>query len=619
MVFDDADLDAAVVGAVAGSLINTGQDCTAATRAIVARELYDDFVAGVAEVMGRVVVGDPHDPETDLGPLITAAHREKVAAMVARAPAQGGRVFTGGSAPDLPGWFYRPTLIADVGEDSEVYRDEIFGPVLTVRSFTDDDDALWQANDTDYGLAASAWTRDVYRAQRASREINAGCVWINDHIPIISEMPHGGVGASGFGKDMSDYSLEEYLTVKHVMSDITGVADKEWHRTIFASASGASWAHAKLGNAKGRAARRVGRFCVRWAGLTRPSGRRPLGRRRRPGCARLSNPERSAAARRTCWNRRRAGRRRPTSFFSADSSVVCVVVTGVQRGKRLLAGCIATESVSKRSVLDLGHDREHARRRVRGTAAASAGRWYRLTGTVADAEDVVQDAWLRWDRSGAAVDDLRAWLTTVVSRLALDRLRSAAHRRETYYGEWLPEPVVTALDGDDPLAAVVAGEDARFAAMVVLERLNPDQRVAFVLHDGFAVPFGEIASVLGVSDATARQLASRARRAVSTTPPPVAEDVHNEVAGALMLALSAGDMEAVVRLLHPEVTFTGDSNRMAPTAARVIHGPDKVARFLFGLANRYGPDFRRHHSWPRSTANSAATSSARRRTAAIRR
>jgi RNA polymerase sigma-70 factor (ECF subfamily) len=216
---------------------------------------------------------------------------------------------------------------------------------------------------------------------------------------------------------------------------------------------------------------------------------------------------------------------------------------------------------------------------------------YRLTGTFADAEDAVQDAWLRWERFDGAITDPRAWLTTVVSRLSLDRLRSAAHRRETYLGNWLPEPVVTTAGESDPLAAVVAGEDARFAAMVVLEALSPDQRVAFVLHDGFGVPFTEIAEVLGGTSAGARQLASRARKSVTEAAVPPRAEEHDEVVAQLLAAMALGDLATVVALLHPDVTFTGDSNRRAPTAAQVIRGPDKVARFLFGLARRYGPGF----------------------------
>ncbi|MGV0652264.1 sigma-70 family RNA polymerase sigma factor [Mycolicibacterium thermoresistibile] len=216
---------------------------------------------------------------------------------------------------------------------------------------------------------------------------------------------------------------------------------------------------------------------------------------------------------------------------------------------------------------------------------------YRLLGTVADAEDVVQDAWLRWQGQDQDINDLRAWLTTVVSRLALDRLRSAAHRRETYVGPWLPEPVVTEVGMGDPLAAVVADEDARFAAMLVLERLTPDQRVAFVLHDGFGVPFGEIADVLGVSAAAARQLASRARRVIARNPAPPPDPRHDEVVGSLLAAMAAGDMTAVVDLLHPDVTLVGDADGRTSTALRPVTGADKVARFLFGLARRYGPNW----------------------------
>ncbi|MGR4884166.1 gamma-aminobutyraldehyde dehydrogenase [Streptomyces sp. LARHCF249] len=235
LVFDDADLEAAAHGAVAASLINTGQDCTAATRAYVQRPLHDAFVARVAELMETVRLGDPFAPTTDLGPLVSHAQRDRVAGFVERARAYA-TVVTGGEVPGAElaeGAYYRPTLIAGAAQDSEVVQSEIFGPVLVVLPFDTDDEGIALANDTPYGLAASAWSRDVYRANRATRELKAGCVWVNDHIPIISEMPHGGYKASGFGKDMSAYSFEEYTQVKHVMYDNTAVAAKDWHRTIF--------------------------------------------------------------------------------------------------------------------------------------------------------------------------------------------------------------------------------------------------------------------------------------------------------------------------------------------------------------------------------------------------
>jgi betaine-aldehyde dehydrogenase len=236
VVFDDADLEAAARGAVAGALINGGQDCTAATRAYVQRSRYDEFVRRVTELMDTVRIGSVEDPETDLGSLISRTHRDRVAAMVERARTSGAKVVRGGRIPagtPADGAYYEPTLIVDAAQDSEIVRQEVFGPVLVCLPFGTDDEAITQANDTDYGLAASAWTSNVFRGQRAGREIQAGCVWINDHIPIISEMPHGGYKASGFGKDMSAYSFEEYTNVKHVMTEITGDTRKPWHELIF--------------------------------------------------------------------------------------------------------------------------------------------------------------------------------------------------------------------------------------------------------------------------------------------------------------------------------------------------------------------------------------------------
>jgi RNA polymerase sigma-70 factor, ECF subfamily len=217
---------------------------------------------------------------------------------------------------------------------------------------------------------------------------------------------------------------------------------------------------------------------------------------------------------------------------------------------------------------------------------------YRLTGSVSDAEDAVQESWLRLDEENATgIRDLRSWLTTVVGRICLDRLRSAAVRREQYVGQWLPEPIVTGLGPSaepDPLEAVVQEEDNRLAALIVLDTLTPQQRVAFVLHDGFGVPFDEVADLLGIAVPAARQLASRARKAAAATTPAVPDEEHSRAVQRLLGALASGDIDAVVSALHPDALVIGDANGTTSTAVNVIRGADKFARFYLGLIRKYG-------------------------------
>ena len=240
VVFDDANVEAAANGAVAGGYVNCGQDCTAATRIYVQDRVYDSFMQSFLSKVQQIRVGNPSDEHTDMGPLISGRQRDRVEGYVERALHAGAQFLIGGKRARVAGlehgFFFDPTVIAEDRQDAEIIQQEVFGPVVVVSRFQSEEEALAKANGVVYGLAASVWTNDVYKAMRVSKALQFGTVWVNDHLPLTSEMPHGGYKESGIGKDMSIYSFEEYTQIKHVMIELSGDARKGWHYTIFGDA-----------------------------------------------------------------------------------------------------------------------------------------------------------------------------------------------------------------------------------------------------------------------------------------------------------------------------------------------------------------------------------------------